>query len=115
MVCGQLEVYKDDRQTIANPTVLFEVLSPSTRNYDRNTKLDQYRKLPSLQSYVMISSEEIWIEQYFRTGLDNWQVDAPLENLSENLEIKALGIMIAVASLYEGIEFGDEEVEDEGE
>ena len=61
----------------------------------------------------MISSEEIWIEQYFRTGLDSWQVDAPLESLTENLEIKALGIMIAVASLYKGIEFEDEDDESE--
>lgn len=109
VVCGQLEFYKDDRQTITNPLLLFEVLSPSTRNYDRSTKLEQYRKIPDLIAYVMVDSERVWVELYYRSGANSWQVDEPLEDLEAVLRIEPLNIAIPLNLLYEGIEFKWEE------
>jgi len=107
VVCGQLEFYKADRQTLANPKVLFEVLSPSTRNYDRSVKLEQYRKLPSLMAYVMIDSEKVWVEQYHRTAQNSWQVDAPLENIDASLRIEILNLDLSLLALYEEVSFQD--------
>jgi len=101
--CGQLEFYKNDRQTLVNPTALFEVLSPSTRNYDRSTKLEQYRKIPGLMTYIMLDSARVWVEQYYRASSDSWQVDTPLEDLTASLHLKALEIIIPLTALYEGI------------
>ncbi len=109
VVCGQLEFYKADRQTLANPKVLFEVLSPSTRNYDRSVKLEQYRKLPSLMAYVMIDSEKVWVEQYHRTAQNSWQVDGPLENIDASLRIEILNVDLPLTALYEEVSFQDEE------
>lgn len=111
VVCGQLEFYKDDNQTLVNPMILFEVLSPSTRNYDRSIKLEQYRKIPSLVAYIMIDSEQVWVEQYYRTGDHSWQVDEPLEEIEALVKIASLEIAIPVAALYEGIEFNEDILE----
>jgi Uma2 family endonuclease len=108
VVCGQLEFYKDDRQTLLNPLVLFEVLHPSTRHYDQSLKLAQYRKIPGLMAYIMIDSEQVWLEQYFRSGQNTWQVDAPLEDRAASLQIACLDLAIPLANLYEGIVFEDE-------
>lgn len=105
VVCGQLEFYKEDRQTVSNPTVLFEVLSPSTRNYDRSTKLEYYRKLPSLQAYVMIDSERVWVEIYERASENSWQVSEPLEDLTASFHLACLNLDLSLASLYENIDF----------
>lgn len=105
VVCGQLEFYKDDQQTAANPTVLFEVLSPSTRNYDRSTKLEYYRKIPSLQAYIMIDSERIWVEVYERTSANSWKVSEPLEDLTVSFSIASPNLNLSLSALYENIDF----------
>jgi Uma2 family endonuclease len=112
VVCGQFKFYKDDHGTLANPTVLFEVLSPSTRNYDRSIKLEYYRKLPDLLAYIMIDSERIWVEQYHRATPNSWQVDTPLEELKATLRIEALNIEIPLTVLYEGIQFEELDSDD---
>jgi Uma2 family endonuclease len=107
VVCGPLEFYKDDRLTLANPTVIFEVLSPSTRNYDRSVKLDYYRNIPTLMSYVMLDSERIWVEQYRRMGLNSWQVEAALQDLTDYLQLEDLGIAIPLSRLYNRVTFNE--------
>ncbi len=107
IVCGPLEFYKDDRYTLANPAVLFEVLSPSTRNYDRSIKLEHYRNIPTLLAYVMIDSERVWVEQYHRTGPDSWQVEAALRNLTDYLQIEALQISISLSRIYHKVDFSE--------
>ena len=109
IVCGPLEFYKDDRYTLANPAILFEVLSPSTRNYDRSVKLDHYRNIASLLAYIMIDSERIWVEQYHRTGPASWQVEAPLLNLTDSLQIEILNITIPLSRIYNRVDFNEEE------
>ena len=109
VVCGDLEYYKGDPFTLANPAVIFEILSPSTRNYDQNIKLAQYRKISGLQANVIIDSERVWVEQYYRAGENSWQFDAPLEDLELSLVVAGLNINIPLTALYEGIVFEDEE------
>ncbi len=89
--------------------VLFEVLSPSTRNYDQTIKLAQYRKIPGLLAYVMIDSEQVWVEQYYRAGENSWQVDAPLEAREAILQIPTLNITIPLSALYESLLFDEEQ------
>lgn len=108
IVCGPLEFYKNDRFTLGNPTVLFEVLSPSTHNYDRSIKLEHYRTIASLLAYIMIDSERVWIEQYYRTGPQTWQVEAPLRNLADHLVIENLGFTIPLTRLYHRLDLNGE-------
>lgn len=71
VVCGKEEYLDDKFDTLLNPTILFEVLSTSTEDYDRGTKFKLYRSIPSLQNYVLVSSTEYLAEVYTRSD-DAW-------------------------------------------
>lgn len=106
VICGTLEFYKEDRYTIANPFILFEVLSPSTRNYDTGFKLEQYQKIPSLKAYIMIDSQQVWIRSCLRIGEQNrWILEEPLEDLEDVLRLEVLGIEIPLRLLYQKVDF----------
>jgi Uma2 family endonuclease len=103
VVCGKIEYFKDDRYTIANPTLLFEVLSPSTRNYDRSFKLEQYQKIPTLKAYIMLNSEQVKVEYYTRLEQGGW-LQRTVEELEELLSLETVGIEISLKDLYERVE-----------
>ncbi len=71
--CGELQT-DPDRQGLwmLNPTLIVEVLSPSTADYDRGTKWEHYRNIASLQDYLLVAQEESRIERYTRHGEQFW-------------------------------------------
>jgi Uma2 family endonuclease len=108
--CGKPEHYKEDEYTIANPVALFEVLSPSTRVYDRNTKAEEYKKIPGLLYYVMIDSERASVECRQRGDNNSWIELAPLEALTDHLHLTlSREVLLPLAGIYEGITFEDNE------
>ncbi|MEI6045617.1 MAG: Uma2 family endonuclease [Chloroflexota bacterium] len=111
LVCGSLEFYKGDPYTLANPLVLFEVLSPSTRNYDRSVKLEHYQNLASLLYYVMIESEEIGVTYFKRVGPQSWLQLPPLYQLEVelSLELPSGLVQLTVAELYDEVSFEEED------
>jgi Uma2 family endonuclease len=74
MVCGSIELDPSDRSgtTITNPTLLVEVLSPSTEEVDRGSKWRDYQLIPSLQEYVLVSQDHR-VEIYRRLGTESWE------------------------------------------
>jgi Uma2 family endonuclease len=74
MVCGEIELDAADGSgtTITNPTLLVEVLSPSTEEIDRGSKWRDYQLIPSLQEYVLVSQESR-VEIYRRIASGNWE------------------------------------------
>ncbi len=72
VVCGKLERDPEHRNTLTNPTVLVEVLSPSTEAYDRGDKFHDYEQIPSLKEYVLVSSERRRIEVFRRQEDGSW-------------------------------------------
>lgn len=71
VVCGPLERDPESRSTVLNPTVIVEVLSPSTADYDRGEKREHYQQIPSLREIVLVSHDVRRIEVYRRSG-DTW-------------------------------------------
>jgi Uma2 family endonuclease len=74
VVCQKIEVDDDDAQGVLNPTVIVEVLSPTTEGYDRGAKAAHYRRIPSLREYVLVSQGEPLIEVYRRNERGNWEL-----------------------------------------
>src|SRR3954454_3124163 len=68
VVCDKLETDPESSHTATNPTVIFEVLSPTTEKYDREDKYAHYRRIPSLQAYVLVSQDERRIEVFTRNA-----------------------------------------------
>lgn len=74
VVCGQADVMSQGGvEMILNPTLIIEVLSPSTAQYDRTVKLGLYQQLPSLRAYLMVEAESPFMEWYERTALGTWE------------------------------------------
>src|SRR5436853_2236102 len=74
IVCGEEAKFHDEHgDVLLNPTVIFEVLSPSTEKYDRGEKFRRYRtQIESLQGYVMVSQDQAHIEHHHRQSDDTW-------------------------------------------
>lgn len=92
IVCGIPSLDADDPHAITNPTVIFEVLSPSTADYDRGGKFVHYRSLDSLTDYLVVSMEPRVVEHYRRLELGRWE----LSELRERpIELVSVGITLA--------------------
>jgi len=83
---------------LINPTVIFEVLSPSTEYIDRGVKLSSYRKIDSLVHYVLVSQNEPRVEVYTRSG-DLWSHDI-VEALDATISLSALGVDLSLSDIY---------------
>ncbi len=68
VVCDEPRFEDDVFDTLLNPTVLFEVLSPSTEAYDRDRKFSRYQQIASLREYVLVSQDRVCVEHYHRRG-----------------------------------------------
>jgi Uma2 family endonuclease len=102
--CEPIKMFKNRIDTATNPTVIIEVLSKSTQDYDRGSKFKLYRGLPSLKEYVIISSTEVLVEKYTKQADNKWQFIT--YNIVEDcFAIEAIGLSIEINSLYRGVTF----------
>ncbi|MEL6650606.1 MAG: Uma2 family endonuclease [Bacteroidota bacterium] len=99
VVCGELIASSKDAHAIANPTLIIEVLSESTADFDRGVKFAHYRRLPSLRQYVLISQDRVLLDSYFRTEADTWEIRT-YESLNDLIELKSLAISFELSAVY---------------
>jgi Uma2 family endonuclease len=104
IVCGEIETAEEDENTVTNPRVLFEVLSPSTELYDRTTKFRHYQQIPSLREYVVVSQSEPLCERFSRQENGEWSV-ASFVGLEAVLELRSVPVRVTLTDLYAGVEF----------
>jgi Uma2 family endonuclease len=100
VVCGPLVPPLQDALGVTNPTVLVEVLSPSTEGYDRGEKFENVQSILSLQHYVLISQRKARAEVYTRSG-DAWLLRA--YGPDDTVRIAAIAAAIPMRALYDGI------------
>ncbi|MEO5951329.1 MAG: Uma2 family endonuclease [Chloroflexia bacterium] len=105
-VCGTIRLEDTKQDTLLNPTLIAEVLSPSTEAYDRGEKFAHYRKLPSLQEYILISQDKILVERYIRQGED-WLLSA-FSDPNATLNLTSINCAIPIASIYTDVDFPSE-------
>jgi Uma2 family endonuclease len=108
VVCGAPQIADEQGDTLLNPTLIVEVLSPSTEQYDRGRKFQYYRTLASLQEYVLISQEQARIEHYVRQDNGKW-LYTHHAGLDAALELPSIGCRLALADVYEKVTFDDTE------
>lgn len=99
VVCGRLDTHPDDRLAIVNPVVIVKVLSDSTEAWDRGEKAAHYRKLPTLQEYVLVSQHRPHIEVHRRTARGTWEIVEA--RAAETIELPSIGVSIDVDAIYE--------------
>jgi len=103
VVCDDPQFEDDGVDTLLNPTLIVEVLSPSTERYDRGKKFQQYRMLPPLQEYVLISQDAARIERYLRVN-EQWVLTDAV-GLEAEIELESINCRLKLADVYERVEF----------
>lgn len=103
VVCGEVQYTDERRDTITNPKVIVEVLSPSTRNYDRGAKSYLYRQLPSLAEYLLIEHDAPEVETYRRLPNNHWEIET-VRGLDATVRIECLGWDLPLAEIYRDTE-----------
>ena len=104
VVCGKLIMHRGRRDIITNPTLVAEVLSPSTQADDRGAKRLSYQTIPTLQHYLIVSAETMRVEIYTRDGQE-WQRETMTEG---QITLPGLGVMLEMTDLYDLVEFDAE-------
>lgn len=97
VVCGPLVTDPADPLAVTNPSVVLEVLSPSTQAWDRGGKWDHLCQVPSLRHYVLVFSDRSRVLQYDRQDDGSWRF---VETVAGAVELSALGIALPLAELY---------------
>jgi Uma2 family endonuclease len=98
VVCGPTERDRGDGQAVTNPTLIVEVLSRSTEEYDRGDKFEHYRSMPSLEQYVLVSHRERRLEIWTRTA-DGWTSASAGEG--DVAPLASIGTSLAVHDIYD--------------
>ncbi|VXD20727.1 Uma2 family endonuclease [Planktothrix paucivesiculata] len=104
VIQGDIQLQEGRKDTITNPLILVEVLSASTRNYDKDEKFAAYRTLPTFQEYILIDQYNIQIEHYYKTDQKHW-IFMEYNNSNETLVFNSISFEIAVADIYDKVEF----------
>ncbi len=104
VVCGELQFSEYDKNSIANPCLLIEVLSPSTEAYDRGEKFLKYRSIKSFKEYVLISPDKVCIEVHYKQDDTVWYFNTYLK-MEEQVYLRSIDEQILVSEFYRNIVF----------
>jgi Uma2 family endonuclease len=103
IVCGTPRYHDKFQDVLLNPTLVVEVLSPSTEAYDRGEKFKRYRRVASLTDYILIAQDQPLVEHFSRQA-DGWAMN-DADRLSRKLQVKTLKCTLSLADIYSGISF----------
>ena len=91
-------------QSLLNPQVIFEVLSPSTEDFDRGDKFERYKRIESLTDYVLVASEKMRVEHYVRQDGGGWLYREYHEG-ADLLKLASVEAELPLAEIYERVTF----------
>jgi Uma2 family endonuclease len=103
IICGEIETRNNDKWNILNPSVIIEILSPSTKNYTRGEKFRIYRDIPHLKEYILVDSETILIEAFRINERGHWELEE-IKGLQNDLLVKTVKVSIPFIDIYESTE-----------
>jgi Uma2 family endonuclease len=106
IICDEVITLNNDDFNVLNPTAIIEILSQSTKNYDRGEKFKLYRDIPSLKEYILADSESVHIEVFRLNEKNHWELEE-YNSLTEELYVKAIDEKILIADIYEGVKISE--------
>lgn len=102
--CNDLVKANDDENSTIHPTVIIEILSPSTKNYDRGDKFKLYRDIPTLKAYILVDSQSVSVEAFHINEHQNWEL-IEYGNFDEQLNFPSFGFQIPLHEIYDKVKF----------
>ena len=102
-VCGDRRFLDDQRDTLLNPNLIVEVLSPTTEAYDRGRKFEHYKVIESFTEYLLISSDRVHVDLFRRQPDGDWLLKSA-DRIEDSLDLQSVGCGLSLADLYEQVE-----------
>lgn len=102
-VCVEPRFLDDQKDTLLNPGLLIEVLSPSTEAYDRGRKFEQYKSIEALREYLLVASDRVHADLYTRQADGRWLLTSA-DSLEDSLTLESVGVRLTLADLYEKVD-----------
>ena len=102
IVCGEIITLNNDEYNVLNPSVIIEVLSKSTKNYDRGEKFKLYRDIPTLKEYILVDSESLHIEVFRLNENNHWELEE-YKDLKGHLRVMTIAEDISLTEIYERV------------
>jgi Uma2 family endonuclease len=103
IVCGEPQFLDERRDTLLNPNLIVEVLSPSTEAYDRGRKFKHYRSVESVSQYLLVASEQVGAELFTRQPDGGWRLIV-VSSMEDSLDLQSVGCRLALADVYEKVD-----------
>ena len=103
VVCGDPQFSDSHRDTLTNPILIVEVLSKSTKDYDRGEKFEQYRTIESFVEYVLIGQDKCHVEHYCKQADKTW-IFSETNRVENFIELNSIGCKLAVSEIYDKID-----------
>ena len=103
-VCGEPRFLDGETDTLLNPGLLVEVLSPSTEAYDRGRKFERYKAIESLREYLLVASDRVQADLYTRQPDGRWILTSA-DKPEDSLPLESVGASLAMSDLYEKVDF----------
>lgn len=100
-LCGEPRFEDEEFDTLLNPGVIVEVLSPSTEAYDRNEKFEHYRERRSLNEYLLIAADRASVDHYVKRGR-HWVLDT-FTRLGETITLPSVDATLRMQDVYERV------------
>lgn len=103
--CGEPQLLDSHMDTLLNPKVLVEVLSPSTEAYDRGRKFEHYQSIESLQEYMLLAFDRIHVDLYTRQTDGRWLLTS-VSREEDSISLQSLGCVLKMGELYRDFDLG---------
>lgn len=102
VVCGDPQFSDSRKDTLINPILIVEVLSKSTKNYDRGEKFEQYRTIDSFKEYVLVAQDKHHVEHYIKQPDNTW-VLSETNWIENNIELTSIGCNLKLGEIYDKV------------
>lgn len=104
IICGKPETTDSTTDTITNPSVIVEILSKSTSEYDRGSKFNLYRSISMLKEYILVDSNSVMVEIYCRQHDNSW-ILKEFRHLSDSFTISSINLTLQLKDIYNDVVF----------
>ena len=104
VVCERPQFDDTQNDTLLNPRVLVEVLSESTEAYDRGPKFEQYRRLESLQEYILVAQDRRYVELYQRQPNNHWLL-SEFQSPADAIPVTSVAVTLHLSDIYFKVDF----------
>ena len=109
VVCGEPEFHKGKYlKALLNPTVLVEVLSTSTEDFDRDNKIEEYRGIPSLREYLLIAQDRCHVEHFVRQTVNQWLL-TEFNDMEDAVQLPSINCHLAMSDVYDKVKWPEAE------